>query len=259
MNIFSKIQNYLNTHKMVLNTFIWIVIYVITFSGAAEVIIVKDKKYQEQVRSLQEAETQIASLDKKYNEMTEMNEVLTDEITTLNNTITECNKEIEALTQENEKLKSKKTTTRTTSTTTNLPSGNYPEATYVHNYLRELGLNDYVVAGILGNIMAEVGGQTLDFSNWQQWSQSTYYGICQWAADRKARLLNDFGSDLAAQCKFLGVELFEVIPQGSSFYGLTDEREAALYFAKVYERCNSKYYSVRQNNATKALNYFNGQ
>ena len=28
------------------------------------------------------------------------------------------------------------------------------------------------------------------------------------------------------------------------------------YFAKHYERCNSKYYSVRLTNATKAFEYF---
>jgi hypothetical protein len=58
--------------------------------------------------------------------------------------------------------------------------------------------------------------------------------------------------------KFLYDELLEVIPKGSSFYNLKNEKEAALYFAKYYERCSSKYYSIRQSNATKALNHFVG-
>lgn len=136
----------------------------------------------------------------------------------------------------------------------------YEQATYVWNYLTStLKLNKYVSAGIMGNIMAEVGGQTLDISRWPQYSQGYYYGICQWSDRRKNRLLNDYGRTLEAQVKFLGVELFEVIKSGNSFYEMQDEREAALYFAKKYERCGSGSYSVRQSNATKALNYFTGK
>jgi hypothetical protein len=68
--------------------------------------------------------------------------------------------------------------------------------------------------------------------------------------------LNSFGTSLEAQLEFLSVELFEVIPKGNAFYSMQNEQEAALYFAKYYERCSSKYYSVRQRNATKALQYF---
>jgi len=134
--------------------------------------------------------------------------------------------------------------------------GNYNQATKVWKSLKALGLNDYVCAGIMGNIMAEVGGQTLDISRWPQYSQKTYYGICQWAGSRKQRLLNDFGTTLEDQIRFLSVELFEVIPKGNSFYNMQDEKEAALYFAKYYERCGSGSYGVRQQNATKALQYF---
>jgi hypothetical protein len=136
--------------------------------------------------------------------------------------------------------------------------GNYNQATQVWNYLRDLGLNEYVCAGIMGNIMAEVGGQTLDISRWAQYAVTNpqYYGICQWSGSRKQRLLNDFGTTLEDQIRFLSVELFEVIPKGNSFYNMQDEKEAALYFAKYYERCGSGSYKVRQSNATKALQYF---
>ena len=132
----------------------------------------------------------------------------------------------------------------------------YPYATQVWNTLTNLGLNEYVCAGILGNIMAEVGGQTLDFSEWEYWSKGTHYGICQWGGSRRERLLNDFGPTFNDQVRFLVVELFEVIPKDNSFYNMQDEKEAALYFAKYYERCSSKYYTIRQTNATKALEYF---
>ena len=133
----------------------------------------------------------------------------------------------------------------------------YEQSTYIWTYLtEEVGLSDYVSAGIMGNIMAEVGGQTLDISRWPQGSNNGYYGICQWAGSRKDRLLNDFGTTLNDQVRFLSVELFEVIPEDNSFYNMQDEQEAALYFAKYYERCGSEYYYVRQQNSTKALEYF---
>jgi hypothetical protein len=42
----------------------------------------------------------------------------------------------------------------------------------------------------------------------------------------------------------------------SSFLSLTDEKEAALAFAKAYERCDKSTYLIRQKNATAAYNYF---
>ena len=141
------------------------------------------------------------------------------------------------------------------------PDKEYVQSTYVWNYLKEtIGLNDYVAAGIMGNIMTEVGGQTLDISKYscRESNGGAYYGMCQWAGPRKERLLNDFGGSLEAQCKFLNVELFEIIPEDNSFYDLQDEQEAALYFAKKYERCATWSYAKRQSSATKALQYFTG-
>ena len=134
--------------------------------------------------------------------------------------------------------------------------GNYSQTQQIWDSLKALGLNDYVCAGILGNIMAEVGGHTVDISRYATANVNNYYGICQWSGSRKNRLLNDFGTTLEDQIRFLSVELFEVIPKDSSFYNMQDEQKAALYFAKYYERCSSKHYSVRQTNATKALKYF---
>ena len=37
---------------------------------------------------------------------------------------------------------------------------------------------------------------------------------------------------------------------------MEDETEAAIAFAKCYERCSSVSYEVRKTNATKAYNYF---
>lgn len=137
----------------------------------------------------------------------------------------------------------------------------YPVATYIWNYFKELGYNDYVCAGILGNIMTEVGGQTLDV----QYSLrgNGYYGMCQW---NKAYRSGVWGADLAGQCNFLRDTIeYELDTFGyaykkgfnyDSFLALSNERDAALAFAKCYERCGSSTYNIRMNNAEKAYDYF---
>lgn len=163
---------------------------------------------------------------------------------------------IKSLEEENQSLKKTLAALAAAKDGTLKAEGNYDYAIKVWNRLKAKGLNDYVCAGILGNIMAEVGGQTLDFSEWPKYSQGTYYGICQWAGSRRQRLINEFGTTLEDQISFLIVEMFEIIPKDSTFYNMQCEQDAALYFAEYYERCNPKYYAVRATNATKALQYF---
>ena len=136
----------------------------------------------------------------------------------------------------------------------------YPSATYIWRFLKSQGFNDYVCAGIMGNIMTEVGGQTLNI-NWSA-SGNGYYGICQW---NKA-YSNIWGAGLEAQCNYLLNTLqYEFDTFGFKYYkgfnynafiNMTNSREAALAFAKSYERCSSAHYGVRQDNAVKAYNYF---
>ena len=224
--------------------------------------------YQEEVKSGKAIQTELDSIKKLNEELETSNKELETKVSEQEETLANNKKvllekdaKIQELEKEVKDLKSslaKKQTSSTTATTTtsSTATGGYSQAKQVWNGLRALGLNEYVCAGIMGNIMAEVGGQTLDISRWPQYSKNSYYGICQWAGSRKQRLLNDFGTTLEDQIRFLSVELFEVIPKGNSFYNMQDEKEAALYFAKYYERCGSGSYSVRQSNATKALKYF---
>ena len=143
--------------------------------------------------------------------------------------------------------------------TINYPDKDYIIAQAVWNRLKSWGLNDHVAAGIIGNIMVEVAGNTLDFSRWRVYSRKNTYGLCQWLGTRKERLLNDFGGTITDQLNFLYVELYEVIRPDNEFYTMTDECEAALYFAKVFERCGKGSYEARQKNATVALKYFTGR
>ena len=137
----------------------------------------------------------------------------------------------------------------------------YPAATQIWRYMKDLGWNDYVCAGIMGNLMAEVGGQTLDIQYWLK--GNGYYGMCQW---NKAYCNGVWGADLTGQCNFLRDTIkYEIDTFGyaykkgfnlDSFLAMSNERDAALAFAKCYERCGSGSYTIRQNNAEKAYNYF---
>ena len=143
-----------------------------------------------------------------------------------------------------------------------IKAAEYPAATQIWRYMKAQGWNNYVCAGIMGNIMAEVGGQTLNIR--YTLSSGSYYGMCQWSrAYSKV-----WGAGLETQCDFLRDTIkYEFDTYGSkyqkgfnfnSFLNMTDAQQAALAFAKSYERCGSGSYGVRQKNAVKAYNYFVG-
>lgn len=148
-------------------------------------------------------------------------------------------------------------------------SEEYPIAAKIWNRLKSEGFNNQVCAGIMGNIMAEVGGQTLDFSKWEYWSTGKHsgsYGICQWTQGRKKNLLTNFGSGIDEQLDFLMYDIaYEFNTYGNKykkgfnyekFCNMTNCKDAALAFAKCYERCGSGSYNVRKKNAEKAYSYF---
>lgn len=143
----------------------------------------------------------------------------------------------------------------------------YPYATYIWLYcVKELGYSNEVTAGLLGNMMAEVGGGTLDLQYWlYSYGSGYYYGICQWSRDTYPDVR---GQDLIFQCEYLAKTIeYELDTFGyayqsgykyANFLELTSVEEAALMFAKCYERCVKSTYSVRQKNAVKAYDYFMG-
>jgi len=136
----------------------------------------------------------------------------------------------------------------------------YPEATEVWLFMKEQGWNDYVCAGIMGNLMSETGGHTLNLN--PKLKHNGYYGICQWSKTYKGV----WGKNLSKQLEYLKSNIeYEINTYGyaykkgfdfEDFLALTDEKEVALAFAKTYERCAAKTYKVRQDDATKAYNYF---
>lgn len=138
----------------------------------------------------------------------------------------------------------------------------YPVATEIWLYMKSLGWNDYICAGIIGNMMAEVGGQTLRLQ-YSIFGGSSYYGLCQWNKNYKNKI---WGASLERQCEFLAQTIQgELDAFGyaykkgfnfEKFLNLTDEKAVAKAFAACYERCGSATYNQRQKNATTAYNYF---
>ena len=176
-----------------------------------------------------------------------------NDLNSLKSQITEITEQNEELLLEKAKL-TEKVEAKEEFTIDDIYDSKYPEATYIWYRLKATGLSDKVAAGVLGNIMQECAGPgSLDL---HVFADNGCYGICQWVGPRKQRLFKDFGKSLKDQVDFLIVEINEIFREGHKFYSLKSEKEAALYFAKYFERCGSESYVVRQNNASVALNYF---
>lgn len=144
--------------------------------------------------------------------------------------------------------------------------GLYPTAEKIWLELKEHGYNDYACAGIIGNIMAEVGGNTLVLDHWEYWSNNDSYGICQWKDSRRTQLFKEYGKDLNAQIEFLLYEipvemnefgyLYRKDYDYEAFVSAESYEETALAFGKCFERCQDKYIKMRVDNAKIAYEYF---
>lgn len=129
----------------------------------------------------------------------------------------------------------------------------YAVAGQVYEYLNDQGVSDVVIAGILGNMMAECGGQTLDLA-WDTYGfdGSSYYGLCQWSLEYSPDV---DGRDVAGQLDYL----MSNIRTNMNYFGgdydefctITDAKAAAKYFCNYYERGAGT--STRAENAVVAL------
>ena len=139
---------------------------------------------------------------------------------------------------------------------------NYPIAASVWQFLRiECGYSPEVAAGILGNMMVECGGLTLNLQ-WDIYNASKHYGLCQWSPKYYPELQ---GASLHEQLQFLKTSVIDVMNRygkdykkgfnHDKFAALTSCRTAAHVFSLVYERPGTKS-TRRQNCAEVALEYF---
>ena len=139
-------------------------------------------------------------------------------------------------------------------------------ATQVWKHLKSYGYSDSVAAGIIGNMMRECGGDTLDL-DWDvvgHFNGDEFYGLCQWCLRYAPSGFK--GASIKKQCDYLHQTIkSEFANYGGNYNGITysqflksDTRTAAIAFERVYERCGdySNEDSRRANNAEKAYNKF---
>lgn len=137
-------------------------------------------------------------------------------------------------------------------------------AAKVWEFFRQRGFNNEVTCAIIGNMMIETSGGTLDLVPDIYSKSGNYYGLCQWSQKyypgtkdlpfeyQLDYLLgsmpwefNTFGKNYKSGFKY------------EDFIAITNVEEAALAFTKAYERCGQASYEMRQEAAVKAYEYFN--
>ena len=137
-------------------------------------------------------------------------------------------------------------------------------AAKVWEYLRQEGFSQEVTCAIIGNMMIETSGGSLDLKPTIYSPSGNYYGLCQWS---KKYYPEAHGLSFEQQLEFLldNIE-WEINTFGKcykegfkyeDFLTMTDPAEAALAFAKSYERCGPASYEMRQEAAEVAYEYFN--
>lgn len=139
-------------------------------------------------------------------------------------------------------------------------------ATQVWTYLKSYGYSDSVAAGIIGNMMRECGGDTLNL-DWDivgHYNGDEFYGLCQWCLRYTPSGFKN--SSIKQQCDYLQQTIAsEFAAYGGNYNGITyseflnaDTRTAAIAFERVYERCGdyANEDGRRANNAEVAYNHF---
>ena len=139
----------------------------------------------------------------------------------------------------------------------------YYLAAKVFGYFMQRGFTKEATCAIIGNMMIETSGGTLNLKPEIYSASGNYYGLCQWS-------LNYYPEAAGLPFEHQLNYLFETMPWEFNTFGwlyeddfkyedfikMTDVKEAAIAFAKGYERCGPASYSLRQEAAEKAYNYF---
>lgn len=139
----------------------------------------------------------------------------------------------------------------------------YYYATKVWEYFMQRGYGEVITSAIIGNMMVETSGGSLNLKPSIYDPTEQYYGLCQWALKYHPDI-----ADTSFECQLSYLE--ETIKKEFKVFGkcyksdfdfddflaIKDPAEAALAFAKVYERCATWSYSPRQRAAVVAFEYF---
>lgn len=143
-------------------------------------------------------------------------------------------------------------------------SNEYPEATRVWLYMKnKFGWSDVVCAGVMGNIMAEISGGTLDFYDWN--NDENAYGMFQWLGQRKIDIKQIYGElpTIEQQLEFMYDELYGTDgvtqqvtdSQREKILSASMPEDVATYFCIYFERPGNSG-SVRRGYARIAYDYF---
>ena len=129
-----------------------------------------------------------------------------------------------------------------------IPQGEYAVAEQVWSIMKSYGWSDEICAGIMGNMMRECGGDTLQLN---PYAQNSHYGLCQWS---RTYHYGAWGKDVAGQLEYLKGSLNIAI-----FDGCTTPEEIAAVFCDKYERPGSRDPRYKRlANARAAYEYFVG-
>jgi hypothetical protein len=183
--------------------------------------------------------------------LVDTNSSISNELDSVKNELEEIEKELEEVKKENLQWSGK--------------YNRYPEATIAWIYMtEELGWSNVVAAGIIGNMMAECGGQTLSL-DWDS-NGSSGYGLIQWIGGRRTSIKAKYGElpTVVEQLEFVKDELYgtngvtqQVTDrQRELILNASSPEQCAAEFARWFERPASSDYSVRKSNAAKAYAYF---
>lgn len=140
----------------------------------------------------------------------------------------------------------------------------HPTATKAWLCMKNLGWNDTVCAGIMGNLMLETGGGTLNINH--QRSSSHGFGLVQWIGGRRTQIINKYGNDATVeeQIQFIYDELYGkngatkqvTDKQLNAIINAESPEACAFAFASYYERCAVQYRAIRKTYARTAFEYF---
>ena len=139
----------------------------------------------------------------------------------------------------------------------------YYYAAKTWEYLKQHGFNDAVASGIIGNMMIETSGGSLKLNPTIYNKTRKYYGLCQWSLKYKPEVagmsfkkqLTYLYSDMKKEFNTFG-KCYRKGFTYNDFLKMTSPSEAALAFAKAYERCGSGSYEKRKEAAKVVYNYF---
>lgn len=142
----------------------------------------------------------------------------------------------------------------------------YPEATFVWQSLLNDGFSREAAAGILGNMMTECGGRNGKLLGLKPEAYNPYEhggGLCGWLYQYYPTAQ---GATLEQQYELLMNTIQRQFSRHGNLYKkgftyedfitMTDPEQAALAFAKIYERCASYTYSRRMERANIAYMYY---